>query len=225
MTLVIRQSVLRKALVTQAVLGSTLGAFWSTLALMLTAPPFSLGASAAGAFGLAGVAGAFGAPLFGGFADRRGPTAAIRLGWLLVAAAFTLMLLEPQSIAALILGAVLFDHGVMAGLVSHQTIVTSIDPAARSRLNGLLMTAAMIGMSLGAVAGGWAWQHCRLDWGLPHRRDRRPARASALASSAQHFRSFPGRPPHDRFASALGRCPCWFLATDRIVLFLVRARI
>ena len=156
-TLVIRQSVLRKALVTQAVLGSTLGAFWSTLALMLTAPPFSLGASAAGAFGLAGVAGAFGAPLFGGFADRRGPMAAIRLGCLLVAAAFTLMLLEPQSIAALILGAVLFDLGVMAGLVSHQTIVTSIDPAARSRLNGLLMTAAMIGMSLGAVAGGWAW--------------------------------------------------------------------
>ncbi|WP_316189609.1 MFS transporter [Bradyrhizobium sp. SZCCHNS1054] len=156
-TLVVHQSVLRKALMTQALLASTLGAFWSTLALMLAAPPFGLGASAAGAFGLAGVAGALGAPLFGGFADRRGPMAAIRVGCLLVAAAFALMAFEPQSMAALIVGAVLFDLGVMAGLVSHQTIVTSIDPAARSRLNGLLMTAAMIGMSLGAAAGGWAW--------------------------------------------------------------------
>lgn len=156
-TLVVHQSVLRKALATQALLASTLGAFWSTLALMLAAPPFGLGASAAGAFGLAGVAGAFGAPLFGGLADRRGPMAAIRVGCLLVVAAFALMLIEPPSMAAFILGAVLFDLGVMAGLVSHQTIVTSIDPAARSRLNGLLMTAAMIGMSLGAVAGGWAW--------------------------------------------------------------------
>ncbi|WP_316224422.1 MULTISPECIES: MFS transporter [unclassified Bradyrhizobium] len=156
-TLVVHQSVLRKALVTQALLASTLGAFWSTLALMLAAPPFGLGASAAGAFGLAGVAGALGAPLFGGFADRRGPMAAIRVGCLLVAAAFTLMFIESQSMTALIVGAVVFDLGVMAGLVSHQTIVTSIDPAARSRLNGLLMTAAMIGMSLGAAAGGWAW--------------------------------------------------------------------
>jgi predicted MFS family arabinose efflux permease len=156
-TLVVRQSVVRKALATQALLAATLGAFWSTLALMLAGPPFSLGTSVAGSFGLAGAAGAFSAPLFGGLADRQGPMASIRAGCLLVAGAFALMLMLPQSMAALIVGAVLFDLGVMAGLVSHQTIVTSIDPAARSRLNGLLMTAAMIGVSLGAVAGGWAW--------------------------------------------------------------------
>jgi len=155
-TLVVRQSVVRKALATQALLAATLGAFWSTLALMLAGPPFSLGTSVAGSFGLAGAAGAFCAPLFGGLADRQGPMAAIRAGCLLVAGAFALMLMLPQSMAALIVGAVLFDL-VMAGLVSHQTIVTSIDPTARSRLNGLLMTAAMIGVSFGAVAGGWAW--------------------------------------------------------------------
>jgi predicted MFS family arabinose efflux permease len=156
-TLVERHAVLRKALLTQGLLAATLGAFWSTLALMLAEPPFHFGAGVAGAFGLAGAAGAFGAPLFGRLADARGPAIAIRLGCLLVAFAFTLMLVLPHSITALIAGAVLFDLGVMAGLVSHQTIVTAIDPAARSRLNGLLMTAAMIGMAIGALAGGWAW--------------------------------------------------------------------
>lgn len=161
-TLTYRHAMLRKALATQALLAATLGAFWSTLALMLAEPPFQLGAGVAGAFGLAGAAGALGAPLFGGFADRRGPLAAIRVGCLLVAGAFALMLMLPHSFAALVAGAVLFDLGVMAGLVSHQTIVTAIDPDARSRLNGLLMTAAMIGMSIGAVAGGWAWS--RYGW-------------------------------------------------------------
>ncbi|WP_315810809.1 MFS transporter [Bradyrhizobium sp. SZCCHNR3107] len=161
-TLVGRYAVLRKALLTQGLLAATLGAFWSTLALMLAEPPLHLGAGVAGAFGLAGATGAFGAPLFGRFADARGPAIAIRLGCLLVALAFFLMLVSPHSIAALIAGAVLFDLGVMAALVSHQTIVTTIDPAARSRLNGLLMTAAMIGMAIGALAGGWAWS--RYGW-------------------------------------------------------------
>ncbi|WP_266064059.1 MFS transporter [Brucella intermedia] len=161
-TLTYRHALLRKALATQALLAATLGAFWSTLALMLIEPPFQLGAGVAGAFGLAGAAGALCAPVFGNFADRRGPLTAIRVGCLLVAGAFALMLLLPHSFAALVVGAVLFDLGVMAGLVSHQTIVTAIDPAARSRLNGLLMTAAMIGMSIGAVAGGWAWS--RYGW-------------------------------------------------------------
>ncbi|WP_078058150.1 MFS transporter [Rhizobium rhizosphaerae] len=156
-TLTCRHAMLRKALATQALLATTLGAFWSTLALMLAEPPFQLGAGVAGAFGLAGAAGAFGAPLFGGFADRSGPLTAIRVGCQLVAGAFAIMLMLPHSFAALIAGAILFDLGVMAGLVSHQTIVTAIDPDARSRLNGLLMTAAMIGMSIGAVVGGWAW--------------------------------------------------------------------
>lgn len=161
-TLTYRHALLRKALATQGLLAATLGAFWSTLALMLAEPPFQFGPGLAGAFGLVGAAGAFGAPLFGGFADRKGPFAVIRLGCLFVAAAFALMLMRPHSMVALVVGAILFDFGVMAGLVSHQTIVTAIDPNARSRLNGLLMTGAMIGMSIGAAVGGWAWS--RYGW-------------------------------------------------------------
>jgi predicted MFS family arabinose efflux permease len=158
-TLTCRHGLLRKALLTQALLAATLGAFWSTLALMLAEPPFQFGPGLAGAFGLVGAAGALGAPLFGGVADRKGPFAVVRVGCLFVVAAFALMLMYPQSMVALVVGAIFFDFGVMAGLVSHQTIVTGIDVNARSRLNGLLMTGAMIGMSIGAFAGGWAWSH------------------------------------------------------------------
>ncbi len=156
-TLTRRHAALRKAFVTQGLLAASLGAFWSTLALMLAGPPFFVGAGAAGAFGLAGAAGAFAAPLFGRLADRAGPNVTIRLGCILVASSFSMMLLAQGSLAVIAVGAALFDLGVMAGLVSHQSIVTALDPAARSRLNGLLMTNAMVGMAAGSAIAGWAW--------------------------------------------------------------------
>lgn len=153
---------LRKSLLTQALLAAPLGAFWSVLALMLAGPPFHMGSSVAGEFGLAGAAGALGAPLFGRLADKRGPTISIRFGAALVVIAFALLLAMPHSMIALIVATVVFDLGVQAGLVSHQSIVTSIDPAARSRLNGLLLSCAMLGMSIGATIGGWCWN--RYGW-------------------------------------------------------------
>lgn len=157
--LVRTHAVLKKALLTQALLAVTLGAFWSTLALMLADPPFGFGAGIAGSFGFAGAAGAVGASLFGRMTDRKGPNIAIRLGSLMVILAFSGMLLMPTSLPVLISGAVLFDLGVMAALVSHQAMVNALDPSARSRLNGLLMTAAMTGVALGASLGDWAWAH------------------------------------------------------------------
>ncbi|WP_190423559.1 hypothetical protein [Pseudomonas typographi] len=44
-------------------------------------------------------------------------------------------------------------------LVSHQAIVNGLDPQARSRLNGLLMTGAMAGMAAGAAIGSFVWAH------------------------------------------------------------------
>lgn len=154
---------LRRAALAQALLSVSFSAFWSTLAVMLHEPPFSLGSAAAGAFGLAGAAGALMAPVAGRLADRRGPERVTRVGAALVAAAFVMMALDTTSIWVLALGAVLFDLGVQASLIAHQTLIYGLDPAARSRLNGVLFTVVFIGMASGAVLGsqalagfGWA---------------------------------------------------------------------
>lgn len=147
---------LRRAALVQALLSVAFSAFWSTLALELAAPPYHLGSTAAGLFGLAGAVGAIVAPLVGAIADKRGPGTVIRIGAALVIASFVLMALLPGSLAVLIVGTVAFDLGVQACLISHQTIVYGLDPAARSRVNAVLVSSMFLGMSAGAALASQA---------------------------------------------------------------------
>ena len=158
---------LRRATWAQATLAVGFSAFWSTLAVMLQDAPFHLGSAVAGAFGLAGAAGALMAPISGRIADRRGPGLVTRLGAGLAAGAFALMLAGPllpmhAQLALLVVGTIGFDLGVQATLVSHQSIVYGIDPGARSRLNAVFFTGMFIGMASGAALGSVLMQH--LGW-------------------------------------------------------------
>lgn len=157
---------LRRAAIAQGLLSLGFSAFWSTLAVMLHGAPFHLGAGAAGAFGLAGAAGALAAPLAGRVADTRGPMAVASLGAGLTMVSFAAMLLlpllSPHAALWLIAGsAVGFDLGIQTSLIAHQSIVYGIDPAARSRLNAILMTGVFIGMAAGGALGSLALAH----WG------------------------------------------------------------
>lgn len=148
-----QHAALRRAALAQGLLSVAFSAFWSTLALVLAGPDFGQGSAVAGAFGLAGAAGALAAPLAGGMADRRGPQAVIRVAALLVFLSFAVQALAPASLWLLVAVAVVFDLGVQAALVSHQSVVYSLDPASRSRLNAVLVSAMFIGMASGAALG------------------------------------------------------------------------
>lgn len=157
---------LRRAATAQGLLSLGFSAFWSTLAVMLHEAPFHLGAAAAGAFGLAGAAGALAAPLAGRYADRRGPNAVSRLGAALTAVSFATMALLPllsaqSSLWLIAASAIGFDLGIQVALIAHQSIVYGIDPAARSRLNAVLMVSVFIGMAAGGALGSLALAH----WG------------------------------------------------------------
>ena len=149
---------LRRAALAQGLLSVGFSAFWSTLALMLS-DRFHLDSAVAGAFGLAGAAGAMAAPLAGSIADRIGPARVTIVGAGLVTVSFALMFLLPAlpisaQLALIVLSTIGFDLGVQATLVAHQTLVYSLAPEARSRLNALLFTGAALG-SLALARWGW----------------------------------------------------------------------
>jgi len=158
---------LRRAALAQGLLSVAFSAFWSTLAVMLHDEPFRLGSAAAGAFGLAGAAGALAAPLAGRISDKRGPEPVTRLAAALAVASFAFMACLPwlpagARLALIAVCAVGFDLGIQASLIAHQTIIYGIAPEARSRLNAVLMVGVFIGMATGGVLGGqvlasWGW--------------------------------------------------------------------
>ncbi|ACY14112.1 MFS transporter [Haliangium ochraceum] len=163
-----RYPALRRATAAQALLAVGFSAFWSTLAIMLHEPPFELGSAAAGAFGIAGAAGALAAPLAGRLADRRGPRWVAQSGALIACVSFAAMLLaplvSPQMQLGLLMAAALgFDLGIQSALIAHQTIVYDLESGARSRLNAVLFVGMFAGMAAGAALGGvalarWGWQ-------------------------------------------------------------------
>ncbi|MBS0882560.1 MFS transporter [Pantoea sp. JGM49] len=154
---------LRRAALAQGLLSVGFSAFWSTLALMLS-ERFHFESAVAGAFGLAGAAGALAAPLAGSVADRIGPARVTQYGATLVMVSFALMFLlpllpVPAQIGLIIISTIGFDLGVQATLVAHQTLVYSLAPEARSRLNALMFTVVFIGMATGAALGSLALAH------------------------------------------------------------------
>lgn len=158
---------LRRAAVAQGLIAVGFSAFWSTLAMLLHGAPFHLGSEAAGAFGLAGGAGALAAPMAGRLADRGGPERVTRIGACLAIVSFAAMGLLPMlsphaQLVLLAICAMGFDLGVQVTLVGHQTIVYGLDPAARGRLNAVLFVGMFIGMAMGAGLGSllfaqWGW--------------------------------------------------------------------
>ncbi|PBJ83952.1 MFS transporter [Lysobacteraceae bacterium NML93-0399] len=147
---------LRHAAITQALLFASFSAFWTTLALHLAASPLQLGASAAGAFGIVGAAGVAVAPLAGRIADRHGPGRVVVSGTLATALAWLPMAFAP-GLVGLAIGVVILDLGVQAALVSNQHVVYGLDPAARSRLNTVFMSAMFLGGAAGSALAARAW--------------------------------------------------------------------
>ncbi|MCO4157751.1 MFS transporter [Citrobacter amalonaticus] len=152
-----RYPALRRAALAQGFLSVAFSAFWSTLAVML-AGHYQMGSAVAGAFGIAGAAGALAAPLAGHLADKIGAEKVTQLGALLVTVSFALMFLLPVlpvhgQWLLIALSAVGFDLGLQSSLVAHQNLVYSLEPQARGRLNALLFSVVFIGMALGSVLG------------------------------------------------------------------------
>lgn len=157
---------LRQSVLAQGLLSVAFSGFWTTLAVMLH-QDFHVGSAVAGAFGLAGAAGAIAAPLAGKSADKYGPRIVTLIGAAWVLVSFVLMALGTEfssnaQFLILILTTISFDFGLQLAFVGHQTLVYSINPMARSRLNAVLITGVFLGMASGSalaaqVYSRWGW--------------------------------------------------------------------
>jgi predicted MFS family arabinose efflux permease len=150
---------IRESMMVQALLWACFNAFWVNLAALLASGPWHLGSAWAGGFGIIGAAGAFAASLGGHISDRRGARHVVGLSIGIVTLAYLLLAGANSSMALLVIGVIVLDIGVQAGLVSNQTRAFAVDHKAQGRINSLYMTATFFGGAVGATISGWLMSH------------------------------------------------------------------
>ncbi|MBC8793419.1 MAG: MFS transporter [Tagaea sp. CACIAM 22H2] len=155
-TLWIEFAPLRRAAATQAALFACFTLFWTVLPFRLATPEFGLGADIAGLFGLIGMIGVLAAPIVGRFVDKRGSAATVVIGALMTLASW-LVFGGWTAIPGMVIGVVLLDLGLQSALIANQHIVFALRPAARSRINTVLMSSMFIGGAAGSALGVAAW--------------------------------------------------------------------
>jgi predicted MFS family arabinose efflux permease len=153
-----REPRLRRASSVQFLLALGYGGFWATIAAMLVAR-FGYGPTIAGLIGIPGAAGILVARPAGRALDRYGPGPIVTAGIALFAFAFVVLMFGSATIVAVIAGAALLDCGLRAAMVANQTLVTSVDPQARSRLNTLFQAHMWGGNAVGAGIASTALTH------------------------------------------------------------------
>lgn len=152
-------SVLREASWNGALMFAAFSVFWTSLVFLLESPPYHLGASAAGLFGLVGVTGASAAPIVGRVADKRSPRFTIGIAMMAVILAYLCFWALGLKLWGLISGVILLDFGVQSCQISNQARVHALDDGARNRINTVYMVSYFIGGAFGSYLGSYSYAY------------------------------------------------------------------
>jgi predicted MFS family arabinose efflux permease len=160
--LVKREPLLRQRMVLGAAAFGCFSVLWTSLAFLLSGPPYHLGNAAIGLFGLAGLAGAVAAPVAGRLADRGHGRLATTGSIVVLLVSWVLLTFGKSSVVALVIGIAALDLGVQATHISNQSAIYTLHGRARSRLTTAYMVAYFLGgVVLSALTstlyatGGW----------------------------------------------------------------------
>jgi predicted MFS family arabinose efflux permease len=152
-SLVAEEPLLRQRMLLGAAAMGCFSVLWTSIAFLLSGPPFNYDNTVIGLFGLAGLAGALIAPVAGRLADSGHGKLATTMTILMLLASWGLLALGGHSIPALIAGIVALDLGVQGLQISNQSAIYTLRPDARSRLTTAYMVAYFAGgASLSAAA-------------------------------------------------------------------------
>lgn len=158
-SLIKQEPVLREASGINFFVFMIFGSFWTNMVLLLANNPYNFKSDQIGLFGLVGVVGALTAPLAGKLGDKGNPRLAVGYGLLMLLLAQLVFYFFSFQLGFFIAGIILLEGGQQAAHVSNQTRVYALDPAARNRLNTVLMTMSFIGAALGSAIGLTLWQY------------------------------------------------------------------
>ena len=146
-----QEPVLRRRMLFGALNFGAFSALWTTIAFLLSEPPFDYGDAVVGLFGLVGVAGALSGNFAGRFVDRGLHNLTTAVFAIANIVAFAIMGIGKESLALLIIGVLILDIGVQGMQITNQSVIYQLAPGARSRITANYMTANFLGGAIGSA--------------------------------------------------------------------------
>lgn len=156
-TLIVTHPRLRSRTLLGGLSFASVGALFSTMAFLLSDPPFGLDDLQIGLVGLAGVAGAFAATAAGRLVDRGYGPPTTAVGVFTLIASWTALAAGGSSLVWFVVGMLVVDLALNLVHITNQNIVYALDPDARSRVNSVYMTGYFVGAASGSALGTMAW--------------------------------------------------------------------
>lgn len=127
---------------------------WTSLAFLLSGPPYHYSNVVIGLFGLAGVAGVAAANVAGKLADAERTAVTTLVCAALLTGSFALLAAGRTSLGMLLAGIVVLDMGTQGMQITNQAVIYSLRPEARSRINSAYMFCYFAGGAAGSLGAG-----------------------------------------------------------------------
>lgn len=161
--LVAQEPLLRQRMALGAFGFAGFSVLWTSIAFLLSDPPYGYDEGVIGLFGLAGIVGVLVAPLAGRLADRGHGRGALNTFLVVVPISWALLAwLGGSSVLGLVVGIVLLDAGIQGAHISNQAAIYRLRPEVRSRVTTAYVVSFFLGGVVGSLlaavlygAGGW----------------------------------------------------------------------
>jgi len=157
------QPVLQLASFRGAMAFGSMCALFTTLVFHMERPPFEVGASVVGSFGLAGAVGALAAAKVGSLQNKMSINCIILYALLILIGSWGFTYFAGNTYWGLIIGVILIDLGVQSSHIMNQTNYFLLKTNAVNRLNTVYMVSYFIGGSLGTFFASLAWQYAQWE--------------------------------------------------------------
>ncbi|CAQ85268.1 MULTISPECIES: MFS transporter [Photorhabdus] len=132
---------------------------WTSMAFLLSAPPFNYSEGVIGLFGLVGAAGALMATRTGQLADKGKGSLTTSIALILLLLSWILIGFAKESLISFLIGILILDIAIQGVHVTNQSTIYRIMPEARNRLTAAYMTSYFIGGAFGSLVAGYAYKH------------------------------------------------------------------
>ncbi|WP_445494677.1 MFS transporter [Photorhabdus sp. SF281] len=132
---------------------------WTSMAFLLSAPPFNYSEGIIGLFGLVGAAGALMATKTGQLVDKGKGSLTTSIALVLLLLSWIPIGFAKESLIGFLIGILLLDTAIQGVHVTNQSTIYRIMPEARNRLTSAYMTSYFIGGALGSLVSGYAYKH------------------------------------------------------------------